>query len=224
MADEKDPKLAAKPAAPPAETVKAPDFSDMKKKPAKGKLSVPVLKPREKQILNIFLFCVVLLALDLVMIRPIVHYLQKLDESIKLKEEIIPKRLLILKHKDRILGQYRALKPFFVDGKVSQEEETAQFLREIERVSKETSFFVSTINPVKVNKVSDVIYELSLDVEGKGGLKEVRQFMRTLENANPPIRVSSFNLKPQNKEAEELKVLFSIVKLGVKKNHPAVQV
>ena len=79
MADEKDPKPAAKPAAPAVEPVKAPDFTDMKKKPAKGKLAVPVLNPREKQILNIFLFCLVLLVLDLVMIHPIVHYLQKLD-------------------------------------------------------------------------------------------------------------------------------------------------
>ena len=99
---------------------------------------------------------------------------------------------------------------------MTQEEETAQFLREIERVSKETNLFVSNINPVKVNKKTESIYELSLDVEVKGGLREMRNFIRSLESANPTLRVSAFTAKPEDKEANQLKIMFSIVKMGVK--------
>lgn len=223
MADDKQAldKLAAA-----AEAPKPAEAADPKKGAGKPKMGVPVLQPREKTVFQIFLFMLSLLVVDLAIIHPIGNYLQKLDETIKAKEDIIPKRLLILKHKTNILNEYRGAKPFFVAPSVSQEEETAQFLREIEKVSKEVGFSVSNINPVKVNKKSesDSVYELSLDVEGRGGLKEVRNFMRTVERSNPSICVAAFTLKPQSKDSDELKVLFSIIKLGVKKNHPTLLV
>ena len=220
MADDKQvpEKLAAG-----ADAGKAADAADPKKDAGKPKKAgIPVLQPREKTILYVFLFMLSLLMIDVAMIHPIGNYLQKLDETIKTKEEIIPKRLLILKHKTRILSEYRGAKAFFVTTSISQEEETAQFLREIEKVSKEVGFSVSNINPVKVNKKSESVYDLSLDVEGRGGLKEVRNFMRAVERSNPSICVAAFTLKPQSKDSDELKVLFSIVKLGVKKNHPSL--
>ena len=201
----------------PADKPAAAAPADAKGKNAKPKRAMPILQPREMFFLKIFIFCFMLLIIDLVMIHPITDYLQRLDESISTKEQVIPKKLLILKHKDRIMNEYKALVPFFVDPALSQEEETAQFLREIERVSKEVNFFVSNIEPVKVNKKSDSIYELSLQVEGRGGLREIPDFIRRVERVNPTIRISAFALKPQDKEANELKVQFSIIKLGVKK-------
>ncbi len=202
-------------------TGKPDETIDTKKRAGKLKIGMPALQSREKFILRIFIVLFTLLIVDLALIHPISNYLQHLDDSIKIKEEVIPKRLLILKHKAHILSEYGELKPFFVTSLVSQEEETAQFLREIERVSKETHFFVSNINQVKINKKTDVIYELSLDVEGKGGLAEIFNFMRTIESANHSICVGAFNLKPQGKEGDELKVLFTILKLGVKKSSPS---
>ena len=218
MPDNDKPQPAADKAAPPVPgTPKGAAAPGAKTPGAKAKFSMPVLQPREKLTLNIFIFMFVLLIVDVVMIHPISNYLQRLDESIKIKEEVIPKRLLILKHKNKIMNEYQTLEPFFVSPSMSQEEETARFLREIEKVSKEAHFFVTNINPVKINKISDKVYELSLEVEGKGGLREIRAFMRVIEKSNPFIRISAYNLKPQSKEADELKVLFSIVELGVKK-------
>ncbi len=211
MADEKDPKAPAEAA--PEAGKPAEDAGKKKKKGDGKKKGLPVLKPREKLIFRVFIFMIVLLIVDAAMIHPINNYLRQLDESIKIKEETVPKRLLILKYKTRILNEYRALKSFFVETAITQEEETAQFLREIERVSKEENLFVSNINPVKIEKKSDTVYELLLDVEAKGGLKEIRSFMKALESTNPAIRVGSMNIKPQTKEANELKVLFSIVKM-----------
>lgn len=225
MADEKAQKPAAASETPPPAEGAAP-AADPKAKGGKpkAKFALPVLKPREKTIFQVFAFLFALLVVDLVLIHPMSEYLRQLDDAIRQKEEIIPKRLMILRHKSRILSDYRLMKPFLIEPSLSQEEETALFLREIERVSKETRFFVTNINPVKVSKKSDNIYELSLDVEGRGGLAEVRSFMRAIETSNPSIRVSAFNLKPQGKEAEELKALLSIVKLSVKKSHPSVSI
>ena len=216
MADDKT--TPDKTGAPPADASKTAEGADPKKGGAKPKIGIPVLQPREKIIFQIFLFMLCLLVIDVVMIHPVGNYLRQLDETIKTKEGIIPKRLLILKHKKHIMNEYAGAKSFFVASSISQEEETAQFLREVEKVSKEVGFSVSNINPVKVNKKSDSIYELSLDVEGRGDLKEVRNFMILVETSNPSICATAFDLKPQGKDSEELKVSFTLVKLGVKKN------
>ena len=222
MADNKDAKAPPDKAAPDAG--KPAEGPDAKKAGGKPKLSAIILQPREQFFLKIFILSFTLLLVDVVMVHPVTNYLKHLDETIKIQEQVIPKRLMILKHKNSILDEYRSLKPFFVDPSLSQEEETAQFLREVEKVSKEVSFFVSNINPVKINKISETVYQLSLEVEGKGGPKEILNFIKTIEHANPPIHVSAVSMKPQNKEAEELKVVFSILKMGVKKDSSATLV
>ena len=221
MAEKEEPKKAPDKEPAAAETPKAPEGVADAKKGGKRKLAALILQPREQLFFRIFILMFTMLIVDIVMVHPVTNYFNRLDESIQTQEQLIPKRLMILKHKNAIVGEYRSLKPFFVDPALSQEEETAQFLREVERVSKEVSFFVSNINPVKITKISDSVYQLSLDVEGKGGPREIPNFIRTIENANPPIHVSAFNIKPQNKEAEELKVVFTIIKMGVKKDSSA---
>src|SRR5262245_1721121 len=89
-AAEKAPDAAAQPSA-------APDAK--KKGGAKPKFALPVLKPRENMIFKVFLFFFIVLVVDLVLIHPLSNYLRQLDESIRMKEEVIPKRLLILKYK-----------------------------------------------------------------------------------------------------------------------------
>ena len=177
---------------------------------------VAALSPREKTFFKATALVLCLVIIDLVVIRPVSGFLRRLDDMIKVEEEVIPKKLQILKYKESVLREYSSLKPLLTDPKISQEEETAQFLREIERVSKEVNLFVSNINPVKVDKKSDEVYFLSVDIEGKGTIAAIRQFMRSLEASNPPMRVDSFALKPQGKESEDLKYSFSIVKIDVK--------
>ena len=157
MADQKPPDSPVEPGV-KAEPVAA------KKGAGKPKFALPVLRPREKVIFYFFLFMISVVVVDFALIQPVGNYLKQLDETIKLQEEVIPKQLRILKYKDHILFEYRSIKPFYVADSVSQEEETAQFLREIEKVSKEVNFFVTNINPVQVNKRSDSISEMSMDV------------------------------------------------------------
>lgn len=218
MADEKK---EAPPQDPAMLEAAAPDDKKgkgKKEKKAGPKFSVASLAPREKLVLKFTALALTILVLDLVVIRPIGGYLQDLDEKIKNEEEVIPKRLMVLKYRSKIMNEYQSLEPLMTDPALSQEEEIAKFLRDIERVSKEANLFVSNINPVKVNKKSDVVYELTADIEGKGGLKPIRSFMKTLERDNPALKIDGFNLKPQGKDSDDIKFQFSISKIGVKKS------
>lgn len=205
--------------APAADATQAADAKDKKggkEKKEKGPGFFAARTPRELSFIKVVGFFLVLVLLDFIVIQPTSNYLKGINEDITLEEKMIPNRLKILGYKDRVLSEYRELKPYRTDPALGQEEEIARLLREIERVSKEASLFVSNINPVKVDKKSDIYYELSLDIEGKGGINQIRQFMHSLEALNPSIRINGFNLKPQSKDSDDLKYSFSIIKLGVK--------
>ena len=173
---------------------------------------------REKVIIRLALAAVLFMIVDLSIFKPISGYLDRLNDKIESQEQLIPKRLMILKHRDKILKEYNALQSLVTDPKITQEEEIAKFLREIERVSKGVGLFVNNINPVKVAKESEAVYLMSVDIDGKGGLKEIRRFIRMIEDQNPSMRVDGFDIKPDGKDSDQLKYRFSISKIGVKKD------
>ncbi len=218
MADEKDSKKAAEGA--PAEGA-----ADAKGKkggkaagPKGGKLKAIYnnMSGRGKMLAKVAGLVIAAVLVDMIVVRPMNNYLSRIDDLIAVEEQVIPKRLQILKFKDRIIAQYHSAKPFLSDLTISQEEEIARLLREVERVSKGAGLFVSNINPVKTTEQSETLYELSVDIEGKGGIDQVRKFMKEIELSNPPIRIDGFNFKPQGKDSDDIKFTFTIIKIGVK--------
>ena len=172
--------------------------------------------PAEKAKMKWTGLVIAIVIVDAIVVRPVSAHLSRLDEAIKVQEQVIPKRLLILRHKDKIIRDYHSWKAFMTDPAITQEEEIARFLREIERVSKEANLFISNINPVKVENKSDTVYDLSVDIEGKGAMDQLRRFMKILESANAAMRIGTFNFKPQSKESEDIKYSFTLIKIGVK--------
>lgn len=173
---------------------------------------------REKFVMKITGLVIAVMLIDLMVIRPVSNFLERLDEMIATEESVIPKQLAILRHKERILADHESISHFVTDPDVPQEEETARFLREIEQVSKANNLFVTNINTVKVTPKTDTIFELSVDIDGKGGIEDIRSFMAALILDNPAIRIGGYSLKPQGKAADELKFQFSIIKIGVKRD------
>lgn len=211
------------PVVPPAAPAPSVMDADLQATPEAGKKSFlkKPLTSRERVILQVAVLAILVVVIDFAVIHPIGGYLDRLNEKIKLQEQMLPKRLMILKHKNKIVQEYKSIESLVVDPKITQEQEIAKFLREIERVSKGVGLFVSNINPVKVGKDSEVVYHLSVDIDGKGGLKEIRRFIRMIETENPSMRVESFSLKPQSKDSDELKYQLSISKMSIR-TAPAV--
>lgn len=205
---------AAAPAEPPPSGEATPAPAG---KPGKAKSPKKGFSEREKFVLKITGLVVTVMLIDLMVIHPVSNYLKRLDEMIATEESVIPKQLAILRHKERILADYENISQFVADPGVPQEEETARFLREIEQVSKASNLFVTNINTVKVVPKTDTIFELSVDIDGKGSIEDIRSFMAALILDNPAIRIGGYSLKPQGKAADELKFQFSIIKIGVKR-------
>ena len=76
--------------------------------------------------------------------------------------------------------------------------------------------FISNINPVETEKVSDSVYHLVVAVEGVGTVPSVKRFIQKLEQTNPAMSVQGAELRSQGPEVNELRYKFTIVKLGLK--------
>lgn len=215
---EADAKPPASPNPADAQPAAAADTAAGKKGKGKGKGGAKKgFNEREKFVMKITGLIIAVMLIDLMVIRPVSNFLERLDEMIATEESVIPKQLAILRHKERILADHDSISQFVTDPDVPQEEETARFLREIEQVSKANNLFVTNINTVKVTPKTDTIFELSVDIDGKGGIEDIRSFMAALILDNPAIRIGGYSLKPQGKAADELKFQFSIIKIGVKR-------
>lgn len=210
----------ANPAAPtPNATETAAQTPAPDQAPAKPKKSplafIAGLSAREKMIASVAGLLLVVFALDWIMFKPLSRHLDKLSATIRQKEDLIPKKFAVLSRKDEIEKNYQTLSGYLTDPKLSQEEEIAAYLGEIERVSQGVGLFISNINPVQTEQVGSA-YQLKVEVEGAGSISNIKKFVSEIEQSNPAIRVSAFSLRGQGPANEELRFRFSVVKLGLK--------
>ena len=175
------------------------------------------MSSREKFVALFAILFVVLLLLDFLVVRPMTRHLESLSQQVTEKEQVIPKKLLITKHKARITQVNDALGHYLTDPHLTEEEEIAMLLREIESSSQQVGLFISNINPVETI-TSGNTYKLKVDVEGAGDIISVKNFIMKLERSNAPVRVSAMNLRSQGIDNPELRYRFTIVKLGLNKS------
>lgn len=205
-----DPK-AANEAAQPAE-----QQADQTKPKKKNPLAfVAGLSAREKMIGAVALCVLMFFALDWMVFKPLNRHSKRLSVKIQEKEDLIPKRLALVSRKDEIEAAHASNAAYLTDAKVSQEEEIAAYLGEIERVSQSVGLFISNINPVQIEEAG-VAYHLKVDVEGASSIANIKKFISTMEASNPSVRISAISLRSQGPNTEELRFRFSVVKLGLK--------
>jgi len=200
---------------PKDDKTKEADAAKGEKSEGKFKIFLDSLTARERTIAMGAVFVISAVIIDSIVVRPIMRNLDRLNLRITEAETIIPKRLMILRHGNKIKRDNQKLHPYMTDSGMSREEEIAQLLRDIERVSNESGLFISNINPVQVAEDRDGRYTLLVDIEGKGMIEHIRSYISLLEISNPAIRVGSFSLRAKKKGSEELSYAMTIIKLGV---------
>lgn len=210
----------ANPADPAAESQTGNEEAQSSEQSPKPKKKSPFafvagLSSREKLIAGVALCILLFFVLDWTMFRPLGRHLNKLSATIQEKESLIPKKLTVLSRKDEIEKAHTANAAYLTDANISQEEEIAAYLGEIERVSQRVGLFISNINPVQIEEAG-AAYHLKVDVEGASNVSNIKRFIAAMEDANPSVRVSAISLRGQGPNTEELRFRFSVVKLGLK--------
>ncbi len=173
------------------------------------------LSKREKTLLDVTLFILLLLMLDRLILIPIIKKLSNLEEEIQQKEVIVRDSFIVLGSKKRIISEYRALKDYFIEDRKSQEEELAELLRHIETMAASTDVYINSIKAADDPEDTPLYTKYEITLNCTGSIKKVAEFMYDIGYSQELVKITMLGVKVADKESDIAKCSMTISKLIV---------
>lgn len=178
------------------------------------------LSPKERRILYITLGVVGLALFDRLILGPIDKESKAVDQAIEKSIIEIRKNNLILQYKDKIMKDNSDFATYYSKGNLSQEEQIAAFLSEVEDFAKASKIALTNMNPVtSEEKKGYLLYSLS--IECASSMSNVLDFIYNIDNSKKPIRVLSYSILPKDRDNYNVKCTVTIIRAVIKAEAPA---
>jgi len=171
------------------------------------------LAKRERNILYACIALFSLFILERIVLKPFADKISDLDREIQSKEAKLIKGLRAESQRDQILNEYKKYEGY-LKVKASDEENVSEFLRELEKLARESAMSVSDIKPQANNKRS-AYKEYIVELRAEAQLKDVVTFLYRLNNSALLLRVEKMALTLKDENAETLKVNMTISGIAV---------
>ncbi|MFH0738725.1 MAG: hypothetical protein V2A59_02560 [Candidatus Omnitrophota bacterium] len=171
------------------------------------------LSKREKIILYGAALFMFLVLLDRMIIYPVFHRLESLDEEIKQKEYTVRKNIHILAQKDKILSESAKYAPFLSSLK-SEEEEISSLLKEVETQANKASVYLVDLKPAGSKDIgTSKKYLVNLNCEAQ--MEQVISFMYNIENSNKLLIIEKYQITPKSRDSSVAKCSLTISKIAM---------
>ncbi len=170
------------------------------------------LSPKEKKILYIAGGLVCLALFDRLVVGPISRESNLLEERIDSQTKLIEKNLMILQYKDKIIGEDELHGDFYANLDSTQDQRTAFFLSEVEKLAKSSNVALTNINPV-YSELKKGFIRSTLSIECSGKMEALTDFIYSIEDSQKPMRVASFEISPKNRDDYEAKCALTVEKI-----------
>lgn len=165
------------------------------------------LSKRERAVFYTAAFFVSLVALDRLVISPVITKIKSLDSEIQEKESAIKKSLRILSQKERI-EEEAARYASFLERRKSEEEEMTSLLKEVETLANKAAVYLIDMKPAGLK---DNRYAVNVSCEGQ--MEQVVSFMYNIENSAKLLMIDKYQITPKSRESSVAKVSMAISKL-----------
>ena len=171
------------------------------------------LSKKEKTGLFIAAAFVFFSILDRAVIAPINNGIKEVSHKIEANEKRLKEQLRYLNQKDTISREYQGYANA-VEKKLSEEEETAKMLSEIEDLSKKSSVYLIDIKP-RPSRQTDFYKEYMVEIEVESGMESLMNFLHQL-NASPQLlRAEKLRISLKEKDSSAVKASLLITKAHV---------
>ena len=171
------------------------------------------MSKKERVIFSIAAFCACLVLLDRIIFSPILNKLKTLNTEIHSQRKIIKESLSVIARKDSIskdMGKYSS----YITEPLSEEEETASLLREIETLADKFSITFTDIKPAGL-KDEGLVGEYNVNLNGEARLENLLDFIYKLENSSPILITKRFSIGSVAKKSDVLRFTMTISKIIV---------
>ena len=171
------------------------------------------LSKKEKAGLLIAAAFVFFSILDRAVIAPINNSIREVSHKIEADEKRLKEQLRYLSQKNTISREYQGYANA-VEKKLSEEEETAKILSEIENLSKKSSVYLIDIKP-RPSRQTDFYKEYMVEIEVESGMESLMNFLHQL-NASPQLlRAEKLRISLKEKDSSTVKASLLITKVHV---------
>ncbi len=169
------------------------------------------LKKRE----FILVYCIVgLLGIWLVsrsIFGPFHAKLSGLNAEVVLQEARLKKGISLIERKDDINKEYGKYASYFSLQGLSDEEAVAAFLKEVEKISRESGLVILDMKPQKETKNDKFAKQYQINIKTETSMEKLVRFLYALHNSSVLFSVERVTLVPKSDESPDLSVSLSIV-------------
>ena len=172
------------------------------------------LSPREKKVLFIALFVLVLALFDTLMIKPILSRLETIKLDTIKEEALINKDLRLLANKGRIEQENEAYNQYYLEQLPSEKEIIALFLKNVQALATRANVTLNKITPTdtKQEKTHRTYFA---ELECFGNLPDMITFMHLVETSPELLKVVNYNLGIKKADSDEVKSTMTISKMVI---------
>jgi len=161
------------------------------------------LTKREKIILYVTLSVVVLVVVDQVVVRSVMHTLSSVDKQIAEIEGEIQTGIGLLGQKDRMMKEVDFYASYAAPGD-NQEDGTLVLLKEIQEAASKSSVNLVYVKPGRAEQEGSVSVFNAI-FESEGSMEQLIRFLYTIENSKNLLRVEKYTVQPVSKQSSAAK-------------------
>jgi hypothetical protein len=162
------------------------------------------MSQREKILLFATCTAIFFLAMDRIVLGPILSQMKVMDGQIEMRTETITRNLRIIAFQQSIFQEHNKYQKFLSAGNRSEDEIIGDHLRELENLANLQAVKIQDIQSGEM-EANPVMREYRIKIQGVGSLSNVLGFMRLLEESTYLFKIYGFQLSPKGKDGSEMR-------------------
>ena len=145
-----------------------------------------------------------------VVLSPFHEKLVTLDREVALQEAKLRRGITLIEKKEAISKEYDKYASFFSIQNYSDEESVANFLKEVEKISRETNLTILDMKPQKEAAKDKFSKEYQINIKAEANMKQLVGFLYALTNSSLLFSVEKMVLVPKSEESSDLSITMAV--------------
>jgi hypothetical protein len=170
------------------------------------------LSPRERVILYLSITVVAMVAVDQLVLSPILKNFQSLNQQIRDTETNIKRSIRLLSQKEKMMKEAEYYATYSASSK-SSEGGVLVLLKKIQELASESSVNLLYSKPGAGETAERNVYRVSFECEGQ--MEQLVSFFYAIENAKLLLRIEKYSLQATAKGSSVIKCAATVSMVGI---------
>jgi hypothetical protein len=146
-----------------------------------------------------------------VILVPFQQKLFGLSKDVVLQEARLKKGVSLIEKKDDIEKEYGKYASYFSMQDFSDEEAVANFLKEVEKISRDAGLAILDMKPQKESKGDKFSKQYQINIKAEANMQKLVTFLYALHNSSVLFSVEKLVLVPKAEDSPDLNITMTVV-------------